>query len=126
MVGGFIEEQHVGLQHQRFSDGETLAPSTGQSCRQHFAVDEAYATERFRDTSGTFGLGHRGVLHGCFNHGEHGVARGEIGNLRHAREPRALADCHVTGVRIYAACKYLQQSRLARAIRANHANAFAA
>ena len=30
MVGGFVEQQNVRLLHQRFGDGQSLSPSTGQ------------------------------------------------------------------------------------------------
>ena len=47
VVGRLVEQKDVGILHQTFDDGESFAPTAGQSCGVRFEINEAGAAESF-------------------------------------------------------------------------------
>src|SRR6266481_2947150 len=65
----------------------------------------------------------RSVSEAALDDGANRHALSKLRNLRDVTEPRALANRHIPAVRLDAADEDLQQRRLARTIRPNHADA---
>ena len=68
-------------------------------------------------------LGNSGTLQRSLQHRPHCHPRRKVRLLRHISHPRPLAHGYIAGIRIFFACKNLQQRALSRAIWPNQPNA---
>ena len=125
MVGRLVEQKNVRLLHQRRADRQALAPAARQCRRGRFKVRKARAPQRLGDPRSPLRLRNRDLFESLLDHRPDRVLRREFRNLRDEAEARALADRYFPVVRLHAAVKNFEQSRLARAVRANQADPFA-
>ncbi len=92
VVGGLIEEQHVGRLGDLAGDGEAALPAAGEGFGAHGGVGEAGAAEGLADEGGALHLVE--MLPGNSGGDDlmHGLAFGELGLLRHVADARIAAE----------------------------------
>ena len=86
-------------------------------------LGKARAAQCFGKTRGSLGFGNGGAFESSLNGRTNRHARRKLRNLGDGTEPRTLANRHVSAVRFDATDEHLQQRRLTRTIRPNHADA---
>ena len=62
VIGGLVQQQHIGLADQGFGDGQALAPSAGQRCRFGVEALEPGSAGQFAQSAfalGLIGMGRR-------------------------------------------------------------------
>src|SRR6266478_10189729 len=125
MVGRLIEQQDVWPLNQAFGNREALAPASRQGRRRSVQFREARAAKRLGKSRRSLRIRYFRSFESALDHGTHSRAGGKLRNLRNATQARALADRHLSSVRLYAAVEDLEQCRFARSIRADQADPFA-
>ena len=123
MVRGLVQEQNVRRLDQGFGNGEPLAPSARERRGMRIKIRKTRAAQCFGKTRGSLGFGNGGAFESSLNGGTNRHARRKLRNLGDGTEPRPLANRHVPAVRFDATDEHLQQRRLTRTIRPNHADA---
>ncbi len=123
MIGRLIQQQNIGLLHQRLGNRQPFAPATGKAGCVDGKIFKARSSKCFADAS--FPLGRRGVdaLKRSFKNRAHRNSGRKFGLLRNVAHPRALAGCNLTAVWFDLARENAQQRRLARAIGADQSDA---
>ncbi len=106
-----------------FANCQALAPTARQRRGSGFEVRKARAAERLGGSRQALSLRHRRPFECGLDRGAYRFARRNLRNLGDAAEPGVFAYGHVPAVRFYAPVENLQQSRFARAIRADQADA---
>src|ERR1019366_3747973 len=125
MVGGLIQEQHVGRLRDLARDGETPFPAAGEGVGAHREIAEPGAAEGLADEGGALQFVQVLPGDGGGDHLVHRVAFGELGLLRHVAGARIAAERNGAAVGLEQACKDAQQGGFARAVAADQAEAFA-
>src|ERR1035438_791720 len=96
MVGGLIEEQHVGRLRDLARDGETALPSAGEGFGAHREIGEAGASQCLADARRALQLVKVGLVwtryDGGGDHLLHRMAFRELGLLRHVAHARVSAE----------------------------------
>jgi hypothetical protein len=111
------------LQHQRFYDGEPLAPPTGKRRGFHVEITQPGAAQDFRHAPGTIGFWNLRAIERSLNHRADGFANSEFRDLTNETEPRAFANCDVAGIRRSTSAQNIEERGFSGAIRADNADA---
>jgi hypothetical protein len=114
VVGGLVQQEHVGGGCQLARDGEALLPAAGQRIDRRASVREAGAAQRPGEAAGPLGL--VDALERGGEHGLDGKAGREDGVLRHVAEHDAAAERARAAVGRLEAGEDPQQRGLARAV----------
>jgi hypothetical protein len=127
VVGGLVEQQHVGPAGQLADDGEALAPAAGEIVHARVGIREAGSRERHRHAQLRRGrirrLGVAGLAHRRRHHELDRAVRREARLLRHVAQARLAAKRPRPRVGRLDAGQETQQRGLARAIRPHEADA---
>ena len=123
MIGGLIQQQNIGLLHQRLGNRQALAPATGKAGCIDGKILKARSPQCFADASFPLGRRRGDALKRSFENRAHGGSGRKFGLLRNVAQPRALAGCHLTAVRFDLAGENAQQRRLARTVGSDQSDA---
>src|SRR5712671_2685510 len=107
MVGRLVEQQDVRPLNQPFGNREALAPAARQCRRRSVQIREARAAKRLGKSRRSLRIRYFRPFESALDHGTDSRAGGKLRNLRDAAQARALADRHLSGVRLYAAVEDL-------------------
>ena len=125
MIGGLVEQDDFRLLHQRFGDGEPLAPASGKRFGLGIEIAEAAAAQGFGLASLPFRFRESDRAHGTPHDAADGLARLEVRILGDVGEARAAAQHQIAGVGLDAPGEDLQQRGLAGAVGSDQAEAVA-